>query len=190
MATYPNDTIKSIMERRSVRKYKPQQITEQELECILNCGLHAPSARNTQNWHFTVIQNADLISWMNDKIKENIPPEVAAFFKDLQGGKEDYSMFYNAPTLVLVSGEADNAYTDANCGYATQNMCLAAQSLGVASIVIGMARFLFCTPEADAYAKEFGIPDGYKPLYAVCFGYADMQPEPPERLEGRLNYIR
>ena len=190
MATYPNETVKTIMERRSVRKYKPQQITEQELECILNCGLYAPSARNTQNWHFTVIQNADLISWMNDKIKENIPPEAAALYKERQGGREDYSIFYGAPTLVLVSGEAGNAYTDSNCGYAVQNMCLAAQSLGVGSIVIGMASFLFSTPEADAYAKEFGVPDGYKPLYVVCFGYADMLPESPERLEGKVNYIR
>ena len=189
MATYPNDTIKSIMERRSVRKYKPQQITEQELECIINCGLYAPSARNTQNWHFTVIQNPDLISWMNDKIKENIPLEVAAFFKEQHGGEDNYSIFYNAPTLVLISGEADDAFTDVNCGYATQNMCLAAQSIGVASIVIGMARFLFSTPEADKYAKEFGVPEGYRPLYVVCFGYSDMLPETPARLNGRVNYI-
>ena len=127
---------------------------------------------------------------MNEKIKENIPPEAAAFYKERQGGREDYSIFYGAPTLVLVSGEADDSYTDANCGYATQNMCLAAQSMGVASIVIGMARFLFSTPEAGKYATELGVPDGYKPLYVVCFGYADMLPEPPERLEGKVNYIR
>ncbi|MCL2153953.1 MAG: nitroreductase family protein [Oscillospiraceae bacterium] len=190
MATYPNETVKSIIERRSVRKYAPQQITDQELECIINCGLHAPSARNTQNWHFTVIQNAELISWMNDRIKENMPPETAAYFRERQGGRDDYSIFYNAPTLVLVSGETDDTYTDSNCGYATQNMCLAAQSLGVASIVIGMARFLFVTPEADKYAKEFGVPDGYRPLYVICFGYADMTSETPERLLGRVNYIR
>jgi nitroreductase len=190
MTAYPNETVKSIMERRSVRKYKQRQITDQELECILNCGFNAPSARNTQNWHFTVIQKPDLISWMNDKIKENIPPQAAVFYKEWQGGREDFSIFYDAPTLVLISGEADDTYTDSNCGYATQNMCLAAQSLGVASIVIGMAHFLFVTPEADAYAKEFGVPDGYRPLYVVCFGYADMLPELPERLEGRVNYIR
>ena len=191
MAEYLNETIKSIMERRSIRKYKPQQITEQELECILNCGLHAPSARNRQNWHFTVIQNAELISWMNDRIKENIPNEVVAFCKEQQGGSEDYSIFYGAPTLVLVSGEASDMFTDANCGYATQNMCLAAQSIGVASIVIGMVRFLFSTPEADSYAKEFGVPDGYKPLYAICFGYnADILPKPLKRKEGKVNYIK
>ena len=190
MATYPNDTVKSIMERRSVRKFERRQITEQELDCIIDCGLYAPSAMNTQNWHFTVVQNADLIDRMNDEIKENMPAEAFARNKDRQSGREDFSMFYGAPTLVMVSGQTGDSYTDANCGYAVENMCLAAQSLGVASIIIGMARFLFVTADADAYVKELGVPDGYKPLYAICFGYADMQPEAPARLEGRVNYIR
>ena len=189
MANYPNETVKSIMERRSVRKYQSRQISGEELDCIVKCALRAPSARNTQNWHFTVIQNADLISWMNEKIKGNMPPEAVALYKERQGGREDYSMFYGAPTVIMVSGEAGDSYTDANCGYATQNMCLAAQSLGVASIIIGMARFIFATAEADAYAAELGIPKGYRPLYAVCFGYADMAPEPPELKEGKVNYI-
>jgi nitroreductase len=190
MTKYPNETVKSIMERRSVRKYKPQQIMEQELECIINCGLHAPSARNTQNWHFTVIQNIDMISWMNDKIKENMPSEATAYFKEQHGGRDDYSIFYDAPTLVLVSGETGDMYTDSNCGYAVQNMCLAAQSLGVASIVIGMASFLFTTSEAEANARKLDVPEGYYPLYVVCFGYASVQPEPPERVSGKVNYIR
>ena len=190
MSNYPNETVQSIMERRSVRKYKPQQITDQELDSIINCGLAAPSAMNTQNWHFTVIQNADLITWMNGKIKENMPAEAVARYKGRQEGRDDFSVFYDAPTLVLVSSEAGDSYAGINSGYATQNMCLAAQSLGVASIIIGMARLLFTTPDADAYAKELGIPGGYEPLYAICFGYADMCPEPPARMEGRVNYIR
>ena len=190
MAAYQNDTVRSIMERRSIRKYKPQQITEQELDCIIKCGLNAPSGMNTQNWHFTVIQNAELISWMNDKIKENMPAESVSRYKDRQGGREDYSMFYDAPTVVLISGGAKDIWTESNCGYAVQNMCLAAQSIGVASIIIGMARFLFTTSDAETYAKELGIPEGNRPLYAVCFGYADMDPVPPERIPGRVNYIR
>jgi len=190
MTSYQNDTIKSIMERRSVRKYKPQQITEKELDLILDCGLNAPSAMNSQNWHFSVIQNAGLISQMNSRIKENLPAESVSRYKNRQGGREDFSMFYDAPTIILISGDAKDTWTEANCGYAVQNMCLAAQSVGVASIIIGMARLLFTASDAEAYAKELGVPDGYRPLYAVCFGYADMKPEVPGRLPNRVNYIR
>jgi nitroreductase len=190
MAVYPNETVKSIMERRSVRKFKPQQIAEQELDHIITCGLYAPSAKNSQNWHFAVIQSADLIAWMNDKTKENLPAEIAVRYKGRQDAWERYSFFYGAPTLVLVSGEDGNMYTAANCSCAVENMCVAAQSLGVASIIIGMAQFLFNTPAAENYAMEFGIPAGYKLMFAVCFGYGDMDPIPPKRLEGRVNYIR
>ena len=190
MATYQNDTVKSIMERRSIRKYKPQQITEQELDCILTSGLNAPSAVNSQNWHFTVIQNADLISWMNDKIKENIPKKFVETNKARAGGREDYSVFYHAPTVILISGEANDSWTESNCAYAVENMCLAAKSIGVSSVIIGLVRYLFSTPKADEYAKEFGVPDGYKPLYAVCFGYGDMNPKAPERIPGKVNYIK
>ncbi|AIZ56791.1 nitroreductase [Candidatus Methanoplasma termitum] len=190
MTDYPNDTIRSIMERRSVRKYKPRQVTDKELKVIIDCGLNAPSAMNAQDWHFTVIQNAELIDWMNTKIKENLPKESVSRYKDRNGGREDFSMFYDAPTVVLISGDAKDIWTESNCGYAVQNMCLAAQSLGVSSIIIGMARLIFTTSKADEYAKELGVPDGYRPLYAVCFGYGDMRPEAPARIGGRVSYIR
>jgi nitroreductase len=183
MAAYQNDTVRTIMERRSVRKYKPQQISEDELKCILDCGLWAPSARNTQNWHFTVIQDKELISWMNDTIKENMAI----------GGRQtekDFDVFYAAPTVILISGDANDIWTQSNCGYAVENMCLAAHSIGLASVIIGMARFLFNTADAGSYSKEFGVPEGYGPLYAVSFGYPDDKPSPPKRIEGKVNYIR
>jgi nitroreductase len=189
MTKYPNDTIKTIMERRSIRKYKPQQITEEELKIIIDCGLNAPSARNTQAWHISIIQNADLIAWMNNEAKKNMPPEVTSRYKDRPGGLEAFDIFYGAPTLILVSGDANDSYTDSNCGYLTQNMCLAAQSIGVSSIIIGLARFMFNCSDAAKYAKELGVPDGYKPLYVVCFGYGDMDPDPPARVPGKTNRI-
>jgi len=190
MATYQNDTIKSIMERRSIRKYKPQQIKDQELQCIIDCGLNAPSARNTQNWHLSIIQNPELITWMNDKAKENMPSEITSRYKDRPGGFEGFDIFYGAPTLILVSGDGTDVYTESNCAYLTQNMCLAAQSIGVASIIIGLARFIFTSPESATYAKKLGVPSGYKPLYVVCFGYGDMKPEPPARIPDKVTYIK
>ena len=190
MVDYQNDTIKSIMERRSIRKYKPKQISKAELDCIITCGLNAPSAVNSQNWHFTVIQKADVISWMNDRIKANLSPDWIARNKDRQGGREDFSLFYFAPTVVLISGEAKDSWMESNCAYAVENMCLAAQSIGVASIIIGLVRFLFSGSDGDANAKKLGVPEGYKPLYAVCFGYGDMNPEPPARIPGRVTYMQ
>lgn len=50
-----NEVIKAIRNRRSTRKYKDKQISEEELQTLLDAGIQAPSANNSQSWHFTVI---------------------------------------------------------------------------------------------------------------------------------------
>jgi nitroreductase len=60
-----NETLKVIYNRRSIRKYKEQQIPEAELHKILNAAINAPNAGNQQRWHFTVIQKKAVL----DKVK-------------------------------------------------------------------------------------------------------------------------
>jgi nitroreductase len=59
-----------IKSRRSTRSFLPEQIKEDELQAILEAGIYAPSATNQQPWHFTVIQNKDLIDWLSNGFKE------------------------------------------------------------------------------------------------------------------------
>lgn len=184
-----NQTIETILNRRSYRAYQSKQITSDELSAILDCGLNAPSAMNSQSWHFTVIQNKGVIDWMNTQIKELLPQPAKERMIARNDGKEDFSVFYNAPTVFIVSGLKDDNYSTINCGLATQNMCLAAESLGVGSCIIGFAAFLFNAPQSEQYIRELGISEEYKPLYAVCFGYKNMQAQRPDRVENKVNII-
>ena len=65
-----NEVLKAIKERRTTRKFKPEQIKEEELQSIIEADLYAPSGTNQQPWHFTVIQNKDLIDQMDFEAKE------------------------------------------------------------------------------------------------------------------------
>lgn len=185
-----NETIKTILNRRSCRAYKDEQISNEELSFILDCGLSAPSAMNSQDWHFTVIQNKDLIDEMNMQIKKILPQPAKERMLSRNNGNENYSMFYFAPTVIIISGFNDDNYSQINCSLATQNMCLAAESLDIGSCVIGFAAMLFHSPKREEYIKKLNIPDNYKPLYAVCFGYKDMEMMKPERISGKVNFIR
>lgn len=185
-----NDTIKTIMERRSTRRFKPEQLSDEQIAAIIKCGLAAPSAMNTQGWHFTVIQNTHLIDWMNDQIKTVLPEAGRQRMLSLYDGDENFSVFYGAPTVVIVSGTEGDSYTDVNCGIATENMCLAAHSLDIASCIIGLAKLLFSTEKADEYIKELKIPSGFRPLHAVCFGTAAIQAPKVLRIDGKVNYIK
>ena len=184
-----NETIKSILNRRSYRAYKPEQISKEELDAIINCGLNAPSAMNTQNWHFTVIQNKDLLARINADTISQLPKDAQERMTARNGGSKDFSLFYFAPTVVLVSGVADDRYSLLNGAYAAENMCVAAESMNIGSIIIGMAAMLFNSPKAEDYMRELRIPSGYKPDYAVCFGYKGMEAAPPEREKDRVTYF-
>ena len=63
-----NDTLKTIKSRRSTRNFKNEQIKDDELQAILEAGMYAPSA-NQQAWHFTVIQNKDMLARLNREAK-------------------------------------------------------------------------------------------------------------------------
>ena len=67
-----SETIRVIKSRRSIRKFKSEQIRDSELQEILECALFAPNARNQQKWHFTVIQNKNVLNRMINILKENM----------------------------------------------------------------------------------------------------------------------
>jgi len=184
-----NETIKTILERRSVRRFKPEQISRADIETAVDCGLHAPSAMNTQNWHFSVVRNRDLIDELNAKTKAALSPAFRERMLERYNGDEDFSVFYGAPTVVIVAGDGGDGYADANCALAAENICLAAQSLGISSCIIGMAALMFSAPDAGEYCSRLKIPAGYKVRYAIALGYPAMEPQKPERITGRADYF-
>lgn len=64
-----NETLKTIKQRRSIRSFKDEQIREEELQAVLEAGLYAPNAGD-QSWHFTVVQNRELLDRLNLAAKE------------------------------------------------------------------------------------------------------------------------
>ncbi len=67
-----NQIMEVIKNRRSVRQYSSDQIKDEELETILESAIYAPTGHFDQPWHFTVIQNKDLINEINDGAKESM----------------------------------------------------------------------------------------------------------------------
>jgi len=178
-----NEVIQNILNRRSYRAYQPQQLSQDMLDGIVNSGLNSPSARNRQAWHFTVIQNKQLIDEMNAEALAAIAEERGAQFKD------GYHMFYNAPTVIIISGMKDDRYSLIDCSIAMQTMCLAAESLDVGSCMIGMVKPLFDRPEGEKYIAKFNLPEGFYPEFAVVFGYKGNEAKIPDRLPNKVNYI-
>ncbi|MEI6100353.1 MAG: nitroreductase family protein [Eubacteriales bacterium] len=183
-----NEVLTAIKNRRSIRKYKEEQIGEQELQYILEAGLYAPSAHNDQSWHFTVIQNKELLVRMNAIAKEGMANSPFEWMNKM-ATSPGFTVTYNAPTLIVVSGRKDAMAYQVDCSAAIQNMLIAAESLGIGSVWLGLMRFYYLQEEA---ASALGIPQGYEPFYAVSLGYKaeEGKQAAPPRIKDAVNYIR
>jgi nitroreductase len=185
-----NETLQVIASRRSIRKYKPEQIAGEEMQRIMDAAIFAPSARNQQKWHFTVVQNKEIIDKMARIIQSNALNSGeghAARFMSTPG----FHVFFHAPTVVLISHITGGHFIEVDCGMAAQNILLAAEALGIGSCVIGFSRFLLISQEGIDLLRELGMPEGYSHLCAIALGYPDgTHPSMPPRNRDVINYIK
>jgi nitroreductase len=184
-----NETLKVIRSRRSIRDFKSEQVKREDLDSIVEAGLYAPSASNAQNLHYTVIQNQALIKDISKWIVEEIEKGGNDYLKDLvkrSGG----AIFRNAPTIVIMSADGKDRFGVVNAAAATENMLIAAESLGIGSCWIGMIAVLTGSKNINEYMKKLMIPDGYALQFGMTLGYkASANAEVPERKKDLVSYV-
>ncbi|MCR3921760.1 MAG: nitroreductase family protein [Firmicutes bacterium] len=184
-----NETVKTIKSRRSIRAYREEQIKKEELQAILEAGIYAPSAVNQQSWHFTVIQNTQLLAELSEQTKQLFLASEHARYQKM-ARNENFQLFYNAPTLIIVSGDEQAIAPQADCAAATQNILLAAESLGIGSCWINMVMSLLHSEEGEPWIDKLGIPTGYRPLYSIALGYKQKDTHTiPARKMDCINYL-
>lgn len=169
-----NDTIKTIQSRRSTRKFCNEALADTELETILEAGQYAPSAKNEQPWHFTVIKSKDLLSLLNEACKSFFIKSKNEIFEQRVKGTDvkKFDLFYNAPVIIVVSGDKRAIEPQIDCALAIENMFLAAESLQIGSCWIQALNYLYETQEGkDLLVREKIIIPGYEIIGTVAFGY-------------------
>lgn len=173
--------ISTIMERRSIRKYKPQPVNRDTMNIILKCGINAPNGMNKQSWEVRVVDNPEFINGITAIYKKS-NPEAAAdpSFKN---------MFRNAPTVVFIANDPSYDCSQIDCGLLGGNMILAAQSMGIGTCCLGGPARFMRSPEAAEYLKKLNFSKGYQPLYCIAFGYPDESPEAKPRNEEKVKFI-
>lgn len=185
-----NETLKNIRNRRSTRVFQSEQIKDGELQAILDAGIYAPSATNLQPWHFTVVQNKDILDRLSDGFKELAKNSNIEYLKKV-GNDDNFHVFYNAPTVVIISGDENIKSAPVDCAAAVENMLVAAESLEIGSCWIGFIAFLFNSEEGTEFTKELGIPQGFKQIHAAALGYKkNKSTNAPARKENTVNYIK
>jgi len=177
-----NDTIETILSRRSIRSYQDKPISESDLQKIIECGISAPSSKNKQEWHLTVITNKAVI----DEINELAIEGMIRFGIDIA---RNAHIFYNAPCVIVLSSKIAG-FSEINIGCVIENIALAAKSLGIGSCIIGQTRYLYHKVDKIDIDRILKIPENYEHDIAICLGYPKgKEPEAKPRKEKVVDYI-
>ncbi len=177
-----NEVIKTIMERRSVRKYLDKPVEHEKLEVIAKCGINAPNGMNKQPWEVRIVESQEWIKGVTAEFVKKNPETVNrdANFKN---------MFRNAPNVIIIATPKGQGQVEA--GLMGENMILAAQSMGLGTCCLGgPTRFLASDNAAAPYLSQLEIPEGYEIAYMIAVGYPDEQPDAKPRDTTKVKYIQ
>lgn len=180
------DLMTIIKSRRSIRAYTDQPVEKAKMDQILEAAIWAPSSKNTQPWHFTVIRNDGLGKALNEATKAVLVRSDNPTNQKL-GQRPD--LFYGAPVIVVVSGKSDLRPAIIDCSAAVQNMLLMAEAIGLATCWNGLVTNLFLEQPDHPAVKALDIPAGYSPFYAVAVGYPVHTQEAPQRKGAPIRYM-
>lgn len=158
--------------RRSIRKFQPRQVTDQDLDAVLEAGLYAPSGMNTQTTVLVAVRDPQVrnqLSRMNAKVL---------------GSSAD--PFYGAPCVVVVLADPER-YTWLEDGSLVMgNLMNAAYAQGLGSCWIHRAQPMFDSPEGKDLLRQWGLSENLKGVGNCILGYPDEAPEAKPRLPGRI----
>lgn len=180
-----NDTINSIMTRYSCRSFTDRIPSDEDLQTIARAAVASPSGMNRQLWRVIVVKNRELIDEMEAEGMKMLAamPDKSIYERIMsRGGK----LYYNAPCMIVVpiarTEPAGAEFFD--CGIVSENIALAAASLGINSLICGLAAFSFAGEKGAKFKERLGFPDGYEIGIAVLLGYS-LEPGKPHELDLR-----
>jgi len=155
------------------------------LQKIAECGVNAPNAMNRQEWELRIIDDAAWFDGVTALMKESMPGSAN------QEDPKFRNAFRNATALIAVACPDDESGMSLiNVGLLCENICLAAQSLGLGSVVMGgPVRFLNTEPAARPWLDKLGFSEDYKLRIVVGLGYPDESPDARPRDLGKIRFV-
>jgi nitroreductase len=161
----------ALLKRRSIRKYKDQKISKDDLNRILKAAMYAPSAMNLQAWQFILIDDKNVLI---ETIKSIHYAE----------------MLKQSAAAILICGdsavEKNESWLLQNCSAAIQNILLSAHGLGIGSCWIAIHGMV------DVYKNiksQFKLPENIVPVSLISLGYPDETLTTEERFkQDKIHY--
>ena len=175
-----NEVLKAIAKRSSTRAYTGQKLTEEELNCLILAGLQAPTSNNEQEIHITVLDGGNPIL-----------AEIEEEKNKSMGLYNPRNNFYcGAPTVLILSGDADYYWSKVDAGVAAENIAIAAESMGLGSLIVGCIKDAMFGEKRTYFEDAMKFPKGYEYEVAIALGHKAFEKEPHEySVEKSVTYL-
>jgi nitroreductase len=158
--------LKVIKERRSIRAYTDEEVSDEDIERLIDAARWAPSAGNIQPWAFVVVKEAETK-------------------RKLLHAALNQTLIQEAPVVIVVCADAkrssrvygsrgEKLYSIQDTAAATENILLAAQELGLSTCWVGAFR-------EKEVAKAVKAPRNLRPVAMVAVGYPAERPVAPQK---------
>lgn len=193
-----NTILNGIVNRRSIRKYKTEQITDEELNIILSAAEYAPSAGSRQSPLIVVCQDEEInieLGKINKAVFKGRISDGNTFVSREQPSIADdvsiISGFYGAPTVITLFAPKKFLYSIHDCCVMAENIMLTAHFIGVGSCLIARAEDTFSSELGKKLQKEWGIDETYEAKIHIALGYnAAEAPTAKPRKENRIIKVK
>ena len=163
-----NAALDNIFERKSVRTYLDKEVEKEKIDLMLRAGMAAPTGKNIQPWEFVVV---------TDRAKLDSMAAALPYAK----------MLAQARNAIVVCGDsARSSYWYLDCSAATQNILLAAESLGLGAVWTAAYPY---EDRMQVVRKYINLPRNILPLCVIPFGYPAANEKPKQKFdEKKIHY--
>lgn len=174
-----NEIIKSMIERRSIRKFKSDTVSEKDINAVIEAGLYAANGRG--------YQGVKVIAVTNTQLRNRISEEN----RKIGGWAEGFDPFYGAPVVLIVIADKTRPTYLYDGSLVMGNLMLAAHSLGLGSCWIHRAKEEFESNFGREILNKLSIDGDWEGIGHCAIGYADGElPKAPERKPDRVYYVK
>lgn len=186
-----NETIDSILNRRSIRAYTEEPLTQEELDTVLECAVWAPSGMNMQTTKYVAVQDKELMKLLSEDDKKfmQAPPPRPGMAPPPGGGPgpdmKKRKLAYGAPCVILIFDTPEMGGKTINSALGEENICLAAHSIGLGTCILGGMGAFNDAENTKLWKERLGIPEEYSYISCVAIGHPAQPGKPGPRKEGR-----
>lgn len=183
------ELLQAINERRSVREFTDEPISDATLRELIDAAIQAPSAINQQPWCFVVIKNWRLLTQISDQAKAHLLKASlgapAHPFRDILNDPK-FDIFYRAPVLLVIAAAQPTDWAVEDCALAAENLMLAAHGRGLGTCWIGFAQHWLATPEGR---EALGLPPSCTPIAPIVVGHPKRRAAPVPRKTANIRWL-